>query len=51
MATPSLNASRGEGAESYRLPPQSIEAEQSLLGGMMLENTLVDESHRHHHRR
>ncbi|MDZ7841394.1 MAG: replicative DNA helicase [Gammaproteobacteria bacterium] len=43
MATPSLNATRGEGAESYRLPPQSIEAEQSLLGGMMLENTLVDE--------
>lgn len=43
MATPSLNASPGDSAESYRLPPQSIEAEQSLLGGLMLENTLVDE--------
>jgi len=42
MATPSAHASPGD-ADSYRLPPQSIEAEQSLLGGLMLENTLVDE--------
>lgn len=42
MATPSLNASQDD-AQSYRLPPQSIEAEQSLLGGLMLDNSLVDE--------
>lgn len=43
MATTSINTPRGDPAESYRLPPQSIEAEQSLLGGLMLENALVDE--------
>lgn len=43
MASPSLNTAGGDAGESYRLPPQSIEAEQSLLGGMMLENNLVDE--------
>jgi len=42
MATPSLNASPDD-TQSYRLPPQSIEAEQSLLGGLMLDNALVDE--------
>ncbi|HSH43984.1 MAG TPA: DnaB-like helicase C-terminal domain-containing protein, partial [Arenicellales bacterium] len=38
----SINAPAGD-SDAYRLPPQSIEAEQSLLGGLMLDNTLVDE--------
>ena len=28
--------------ESLRLPPQSIEAEQSVLGGLLLDNTAWD---------
>jgi len=43
MSTPSFDSPRPSNAESYRLPPQSIEAEQSLLGGLMLDNSLVDE--------
>ncbi len=43
MAAPSINAPSGDAVESYRLPPQSIEAEQSLLGALMLDNALVDE--------
>jgi len=35
-------SSRGQGASSLRLPPHSIEAEQSLLGGLMLDGEAWD---------
>ncbi|MDJ0957651.1 MAG: DnaB-like helicase N-terminal domain-containing protein, partial [Arenicellales bacterium] len=30
-------------SESLRLPPQALEAEQSVLGGLMLDNDYIDE--------
>ena len=33
---------RDSDLESLRLPPQSVEAEQSVLGGLLLENTAWD---------
>ena len=30
-------------SESLRLPPQALEAEQSVLGGLMLDNDFIDE--------
>ncbi len=43
MTTPTLSARTDAVSERLRLPPQSIEAEQSVLGGLMLENQLIDE--------
>jgi replicative DNA helicase len=33
------SSARNGGDESYRLPPQSIEAEQSVLGGLLIDNS------------
>ncbi|MBT8114843.1 MAG: replicative DNA helicase [Arenicella sp.] len=41
MATDSTMMTREE--EVLRLPPQAIEAEQSILGSMMLDNRVIDE--------
>ncbi|MBY0345252.1 MAG: hypothetical protein K2P98_00105, partial [Neisseriaceae bacterium] len=35
---PPLYDHHGDVASQLRLPPQSIEAEQSVLGGLMLDN-------------
>ncbi len=43
MNTPTLSARTDAISERLRLPPQAIEAEQSVLGGLMLENQLIDE--------
>ena len=36
-------AESGATAEILKVPPQSIEAEQSVLGGLMLDNRSLDE--------
>jgi len=41
MASANPNTTREE--DVLRLPPQAIEAEQSILGSMMLDNRLIDE--------
>ena len=35
-------AARSEGGKVDRLPPHSLEAEQSVLGGLLLENPAAD---------
>lgn len=37
-------AERGPTAEILKVPPQSIEAEQSVLGGLMLDNRAIDQT-------
>ena len=39
---PPLYDGQGDVATQLRLPPQSIEAEQSVLGGLMLDNNMWD---------
>lgn len=41
MANGAIQSTREE--ELLRLPPQAIEAEQSILGSMMLDNRVIDE--------
>ena len=41
MALVSTNTTHEE--DLLRLPPQAIEAEQSILGSMMLDNRVIDE--------
>jgi replicative DNA helicase len=41
-ALPSRNESRDEDVARLRVPPQSIEAEQSVLGGLLLDNGAWD---------
>ena len=41
MATGTSQTTREE--DVLRLPPQAIEAEQSILGSMMLDNRVIDE--------
>ncbi|MDH3673139.1 MAG: hypothetical protein OES46_18575, partial [Gammaproteobacteria bacterium] len=36
-------AESGAKAEILKVPPQSIEAEQSVLGGLMLDNRSLDQ--------
>ena len=38
-----LASSKPSGAQPLRLPPHSVEAEQSLLGGLMLDQRAWDE--------
>lgn len=38
-----INSEKTHEEEVMRLPPQAIEAEQSILGSMMLDNRLIDE--------
>ena len=41
MVTGTNQTTREE--DVLRLPPQAIEAEQSILGSMMLDNRVIDE--------
>jgi len=41
MALVSTNSTQEE--DLLRLPPQALEAEQSILGSMMLDNRVIDE--------
>jgi replicative DNA helicase len=41
MASPATNLTSEE--QALKLPPQAIEAEQSILGSMMLDNRVIDE--------
>jgi replicative DNA helicase len=43
MSTPTLSPRTETISDHLRLPPQAIEAEQSVLGGLMLDNQLIDE--------
>jgi replicative DNA helicase len=42
MAQAVTAISRDAQVEAVRVPPQSIEAEQSVLGGLLLDNTAWD---------
>ena len=37
-ALPSRGAARDDDVAKLRVPPQSVEAEQSVLGGLLLDN-------------
>ena len=43
MNVSSVSAQPKQLGESLRLPPQALEAEQSVLGGLMLDNNYADE--------
>ena len=43
MATRLSNQSLGPSAEGLRLPPHSVEAEQAVLGGLMLDSAAWDQ--------
>src|SRR3989304_10116658 len=60
MAQPNLQTAGDPQLVSLKLPPHSIEAEQSVLGGLLLDNTAFDkiadlmkdlDFYRDHHRR
>ena len=42
MAQSTLSISAGETLEPLKTPPHSIETEQSVLGGLMLDNQAWD---------
>lgn len=42
MAQPSIRIDQDQLAESFKTPPHSIETEQSVLGGLMLDNQAWD---------
>ncbi len=42
MAQPSIRINQDQLAESFKTPPHSIETEQSVLGGLMLDNHAWD---------
>ncbi len=43
MNTPTLTTRADSVTEALRLPPQSVEAEQAVLGGLLIDNELIDE--------
>jgi replicative DNA helicase len=42
MSTPGMMGSGDAVVQALKVPPHSVEAEQSLLGGLLIDNTAWD---------